>query len=55
MATKLGRVVTYHELSPIKSHNPLITWSCISTTTVPIVTKLIRMVTYFEGLLPIKS
>ena len=29
MATKVGRVVTYHEgLPPIKSHDRLITWSC---------------------------
>ena len=29
MATKLGRVVTYHEvLPPIKSCNPLTAWSC---------------------------
>ena len=29
MATKLGKVVTYHERIPYKkSHDPLITWSC---------------------------
>ena len=29
MATKLGRVVAYHEeLPPVKSHDFLITWSC---------------------------
>ena len=29
MATKLGRIVPYvDELLPIKSHDPLITWSC---------------------------
>ena len=29
MATKLARVVTYHEvLALIKSHDTLITWSC---------------------------
>ena len=29
MGTKLGRVVTYHEgIPPIKSRDPLITWSC---------------------------
>ena len=29
MATKLGRMVTYLDgLLPIKSHDPLITWSC---------------------------
>ena len=27
--TKIGKVVTYYEkLQPIKSHNPLNTWSC---------------------------
>ena len=32
MAIKLGIVVTYHEgFSPIKSHDPLIMWSCIIT------------------------
>ena len=30
MAIKLGIVVTYHEgFPPIKSHDPLIMWSCI--------------------------
>ena len=29
MATKVGRVVTYHEgLPPTKSHDPLIKWPC---------------------------
>ena len=29
MGTKLDRVVTYHEgIPPIKSRDPLITWSC---------------------------
>ena len=29
VATKLGKLVTYYEgLSPIKSHDPFITWSC---------------------------
>ena len=29
MATKPDRVVTYYEgLPPLKSHDPLITWSC---------------------------
>ena len=68
IATKLGRVVTYHEgLPPIKSHDPLITWSCKITwqtkfiiTPLPKVAmtrKLGRMVTltYLEGLLTIKS
>ena len=28
-ATKLDRMVTYSDgLSPLKSHEPLITWSC---------------------------
>ena len=66
MVTKLDRVMTYHEELPsIKSHDPLVTWSCrntwqtkwiyISTNRVPTATKLGRMVTYFDGLLPIKS
>ena len=45
MATKFGRFVTYQEgLSPIKSHAPLIEWSCeitniyISTITMPLAT-----------------
>ena len=43
MATKLYRVVAYHEgLPSIKSHNPM-------------VTKFGRMVTYLDGLLLIKS
>ena len=54
MATILGRVVTYHEeLSPIKSHDPLITWSFeindkknhyISTTWVGMANKTGKMV-----------
>ena len=29
MATKLGKMVTYHDgLLAMKSHDPLITWSC---------------------------
>ena len=29
MATKLSMVITYHKgLPPIKSHDPLIMWSC---------------------------
>ena len=38
MAIKLGRGVTYHEgVPPIKSHDPLITWSCkITRQTKPI-------------------
>ena len=48
-ATKLGKVVTYHEgLPSIKSHNPFITKSCevvlqtksISTTTMHIAIKV---------------
>ena len=58
MVTKLGRIVAHLDwLRPIKSHDPLITWSCltssnhyISTITVPMVTKLGRMRTYLEGL-----
>ena len=58
MATKLGRVVNYHEgLSPTKLRHPFITWSndYISTTAVPMATKFGIMVTHLEGLLPIKS
>ena len=64
MATKLVKEVTYHEgLPPIKSHDFLITWSClitwqikkISTTGVPMATKLGWMVTYLNGLLTIKG
>ena len=48
---------------PIKSHDSLITWSYditwttknTSTIRVPMATKLGRMVTYLDGLLPIKS
>ena len=33
MATKLGRVVTYNDVLPsIKSHDPLMTWSCDITS-----------------------
>ena len=54
MATKLGPVVTFHDgLQPIKSYDPLITWSfkitCqdnyISTTRVSMATKLDKIVT----------
>ena len=64
MATKLGRIVTFHEGIPLrKSHDPLTTWSCeitwqtknIFTTTKPMATKLGSVMTYLEGLLPIKS
>ena len=67
MFTKCGRVVTYLDrFLPIRSNDPLITWSCkitwqtkiiisVSTTTVSMTIKLDRMVTYLDGLLPIKS
>ena len=48
----LGRVLTYYDGFPtIKSHDPLITWSYeitwqISPNTLPMATKLGRMVTY---------
>ena len=61
IATKLGRVVTYHKgLPPIKSHDPLITCSfeitwqtgnIISLLHIPTATKLGRMMTYSERLL----
>ena len=65
MTTKLGRTVTYlNGLLPIKSLDPLITWSCkvtwqaqdnyISPTIMPIATKLDRMMTYLRRLPPIK-
>ena len=39
MAPKLDRVVTYNKLSPIKSQDPSITWSCeIKGTTKNIIT-----------------
>ena len=50
--TKHGREVTYHEgLPPKKSHDCL----PASIITVTMATKLYRMVTYFDGLLYIKS
>ena len=65
MAAKLGRMVTcLNGLLPLKSHNPLSTWSyeimsetktTICTIRVPMATKLVRMLTYFDGLFPIKS
>ena len=65
VATKLGRVVTYHQgLPPIKSHNLLITWSGRIKSQnkavylhyiTPMATKLGRVVTYLEELLRIKS
>ena len=59
MATNFDRVVTYLErLPPIKSHDPLITWSCemrwqiknTSTFTMVISTNFGRMVTHKEEL-----
>ena len=64
VATKLGRMVTYHDgPPPIESSDHLIMWPCkitwqtknISTTTVPMATKLGREVIYLKGLLPINS
>ena len=66
MATKLGWVLTYLEgVSLIKSHDPLITWSCeiswrtkthyMSTTTMSMATKLDRVVTYCQAGPPTKS
>ena len=57
MATKLDKVVTYHEkLLPTKSHDPLImgyyeiSWQFeTSNTTVRMVNKIGRMLTYLEG------
>ena len=64
MATKLGRMVVYFdELLPIKSHDPLNTWSykitwwtkIISSLSLRIVTKYGKMVIYLNEFLPIKS
>ena len=65
MATNLGRVVSHHEgFQPIKSRDPLITWSFkttwqaknnISTTRVTVTAKLGRILTYIDGLLPTES
>ena len=67
MAINLVRMVTYHEeLPPIKSDNPLSTWSCeivrhTKTIICPaygyesMATKLGRVLIYREGLLTIKS
>ena len=65
MATKFGRVVACHEeLPPMKSSEPLITWSCeitrktksiISPLTIPIVTKLGRVLNYYLRLPPLMS
>ena len=65
MATKLGRMITYlYGLISIKAHGLLImcsrenqvtNWNDhISNTTVPMVTKIFKMVTYFKWLPPIK-
>ena len=62
--TQLIRVLTYHEgLPPVKTHNPLITWSCkitwqaknILLSQCPWLTKLGRVLTHHEGLSLIKS
>ena len=55
ITTKLGRVITYNEkLPPLKSCDPLITWSSISSTTMLVTTKLDRVITYQERLPLIK-
>ena len=63
MVTKRDRMETNLEgLLPVKSQDPLITWSCnitwqtktiTSPLPVPTITKLTRIVTNLEGLLPI--
>ena len=66
MDTRISRVVIYNKgLIPIKSHDPLITWSCEITWQTKIiitqltewfmVTKLCSMGTYLDGFLTIKS
>ena len=59
IATKLGRVFTDNEEFPlVKSHDPLITWSCevtwqikdISPTIRSLAIKIGKVVTYYEGL-----
>ena len=60
--TKLGRLLTYFKgLLSIKSHDPLITWSCEITrqtknhvSLVLIATEIGRVVTYYEELALIK-
>ena len=63
IATNRGRILTYLEgLAPRKLLDPLVTWSCnitwqtktiISTTSMSMATKLNRMLTQLDGLLPI--
>ena len=64
MATKPGRMVTYHEeLLPIAVLNLLVTKFCevtwqtehISTAILLMTTKLGKLVTYYEEVPPIKS
>ena len=61
MATTLDRMVTYIEKDPsVKSHYPLMTWSCevtvkrkplyLHSATMPVASKPDRMATYLEGL-----
>ena len=61
MTTKLGRVVTYFEgLLWLQSPDPLIMFSClitqqtknISTTAIPMATKLDKVVTYHKEIQP---
>ena len=43
MVTKLGRMLTDHKgLQPIKSHDPLITWSCEITWQIEIISLLLQ-------------
>ena len=52
-----GSVVTYHNVPTIKSHYPLITWSCeiaMQTTTMHMDTKLGRLMIYLDRISAIK-
>ena len=63
IAAKLRGVTYYEGVPPIKSHDPLITWSSeitwqtknITPTAMPVTTRPDRIVTYLGWLLPIKS
>ena len=60
MATKLCRVVLYLDELPRTSYDALITWfskvkrQTKTITRKPMTTKPFRMITYLDGLLPIK-
>ena len=65
IATKLGRVMTYHEellpIKPLKLKDNMVLQDhvtnythYITTTTMPMATKHDRMVAYHEGFSPIK-